>query len=456
MEDPIQVLNREYREYFLSNGVVVGDHFRLLQEFLMERGCTFRGEAMPTLLKPNFIAPVQSALLKNHVERMSRALNKFIGLYLADNRVKEIMGFSDRENQLFRIDPGYSNPLVISRLDAFLDRNDLKFLEFNCDSPAGIAYADVLEEGFREIFRGYPFMQRYRISYASRQEILLRSLLECYREFRGSHRRMPEKPVVAIVDWADVSTSSEFDLHRKHFREHGLETIIATPQDFTIRNGKALAGGEEVHLVYKRVITRELLERWDEVAGFVESVRAGMVCCCNSFRSYIVGNKKVLSVLTDPEFGYIFSDRERQLIRLTVPWTKILADTRVKYGRKLVTLQNFIPDHKDLLVLKPGNKYGGKDVYIGRETSQSDWEQLMNLHLEDDTWVVQEYVNTPVGEYPEISGSVLFKPKYVNINPFALNNHYSGTITRISDSSVINVSAGGGLVPTLTAEFLDQ
>ncbi|MGM0474614.1 MAG: hypothetical protein ACQERV_10750, partial [Bacteroidota bacterium] len=70
MEDPIQVLNREYREYFLSNGVVVGDHFRLLQEFLMERGCTFRGEAMPTLLKPNFIAPVQSALLKNHVERM--------------------------------------------------------------------------------------------------------------------------------------------------------------------------------------------------------------------------------------------------------------------------------------------------------------------------------------------------------------------------------------------------
>jgi len=79
----------------------------------------------------------------------------------------------------------------------------------------------------------------------------------------------------------------------------------------------------------------------------------------------------------------------------------------------------------------------------------------MKKHLEDDAWVVQEYVDIPVDHYPEISRSVSFKPKYVNINPYALNNHYSGTITRISDSPVINVSAGGGLVPTLTAELME-
>lgn len=455
MADSIQRLNREYRDYFLNNVAAVGDHLKSLNGFLMERGCTFRGEAMPTLLKPNFISMKQWALLKASVERMSRILNKFIGLYMADDRIRGIMGFSEEENRLFGIDPGYSNPLVISRLDAFLDHDSLKFLEFNCDSPAGIAYADVLEEGFQEIFRGYPFLNGYRIRYARRQEMLLSSLLQCYREFRSSHRGMPEKPVVAIVDWADVSTHSEFDLHRKHFREHGLETIIATPRDFTIRNGRAVAAGEEVHLIYKRVITRELLKEWNEVTGFIECIRAGMVCCCNSFRSYIVGNKKVLSVLTDPRFNSIFSNRERKLIRHTVPWTEVLADTEVKYRGKPVNLKTFIPDHKDRLVMKPGNRYGGKDVYIGRETTQSDWEEVMNNHLDDDTWVVQEFVDIPVGHYPEISRSVLFKPKYVNINPYALNNHYSGTITRISDSPVINVSAGGGLVPTLTAERLE-
>ena len=75
----------------------------------------------------------------------------------------------------------------------------------------------------------------------------------------------------------------------------------------------------------------------------------------------------------------------------------------------------------------------------------------MNKHLEDDIWVVQEYVDIPTDVYPEISDTVTFKSKYVNINPFALNGKYSGTITRVSDSQVINVSAGGGLVPTLTA-----
>ena len=451
MDDSILRLNREYREYFLKNGASVAAQFTHLREFLMERGCTFRGEAMPTLLKPNFVSVRQSALLKNYVERMSRALNKFIGIYLADDRVRGFMGFSEKEKQLFRIDPGYSNPLVISRLDAFLDHESLKFLEFNCDSPAGIAYADVLEEGFQEIFRGYPFLNSYRIRYARRQDMLLASLLHCYREFRVLHRHMPEKPVVAIVDWADVSTHSEFDLHRKHFREHGLQTIIATPQDFTISNGKALAGGEEVHLVYKRVITRELLEKWNEVEEFIACIGEGMVCCCNSFRSYIVGNKKVLAVLSDPRFNTAFSDRERQLIRQTVPWTQVLADSRVKYGRKWVNLKSFIPDQKDRMVMKPGNKYGGKDVYIGRETSQNVWEEVMNKHLNDDTWVVQEYVDIPTDDYPEISGEVSFKCKYVNINPYALNNRYSGTITRISESPVINVSAGGGLVPTLTA-----
>jgi len=238
-------------------------------------------------------------------------------------------------------------------------------------------------------------------------------------------------------------------LHQKHFNSHGVETVITTPQDFVIRNGKAFAGGQEVHLVYRRVITRELVARWEEVGTFVEAIRAGLVCCCNSFRSFIVGNKKVLSVITDPRFNSVFTRKELRLFKETVPWTRVLADNRVKYCGREVELKSFIPDNKDNLVLKPSNKYGGKDVYIGRETPMAVWEGIMNAHLEDHIWIVQEYVDIPEDEYPEISEAVNFKSKYVNINPFALNGRYSGTITRISDSPVINVSAGGGLVPTL-------
>jgi glutathionylspermidine synthase len=456
MDESIQSLNDQYREYFLSHTGQVKRDLQKLERYLVDHHCTFRGVAMPTLLKPNFLSPGQTALLKRSVEVMSRALTKFIKLYLEDNQVKELMGFSDREDELFRIDPGYSNPLVVSRLDAFLTGDSIRFLEFNCDSPAGIAYADGLEDGFRELFVNYPFLAGYRVEYARRQEVLISSLLECYGEFREKRRNMPEKPVMAIVDWSGVSTYSEFEMHRKHFNDHGFDTVIATPQDFSVMNGKAFAGGKEVHLVYKRVITRELLTRWDEVGSFLEAVRGGLVCCCNSFRSLIVGNKKVLAVITDPRFRSIFSRREQELIKKTVPWTKVLAARRERYRGKIVDLRTFIPEHRESLVLKPSNRYGGKDVYIGMETPQSTWEGIMERHIEDQNWVVQEFVDIPTGEYPEIDRQVRFKEKYVNINPYALNGKYSGTITRVSDSQVINVSAGGGLVPTLTVDPLNS
>jgi hypothetical protein len=39
--------------------------------------------------------------------------------------------------------------------------------------------------------------------------------------------------------------------------------------------------------------------------------------------------------------------------------------------------------------------------------------------------------------------------KRFNINPFGVGGRYAGTITRISDRAVVNVSAGGGLLPSV-------
>ncbi|HDR67961.1 MAG TPA: hypothetical protein ENN61_02795 [Bacteroidaceae bacterium] len=451
MSDLIKSLNRSYRDYLLKHQEQVIGDFNGLNEFLLDHRCTFKGIPMPTLLKPNFISPEQSEILVANVEIISRALTKFINLYLSDEQVRRIMGFLDRENELFAIEPDYSNPLVISRLDAFLNHTDLKFLEFNCDSPAGIAYSDVLEEGFKKLLNAYPFLNAYHISFTNRQDILIKVLLDCYSEFRErKNNSFPKKPVVAIIDWPDVSTFSEFELHQAHFRHHGIDTVIGAPQDFVIKGNKVYVREREVHLIYKRVITRELIEKWEEVVEFIRAIKEGLVCCCNSFRSYIVGNKKVLAMITDPRFSYIFSKEERDYIDRTIPWTRILADEETLFRGRTVQIKSFVLTNKDILVLKPANMYGGKDVYIGHETDFKTWEDITIRNLVDENWVVQEYVDIPRDAYPEISGLVHFKSKYVNINPFALSGLYAGTITRISDSSVINVSAGGGLVPTLT------
>ena len=55
-----------------------------------------------------------------------------------------------------------------------------------------------------------------------------------------------------------------------------------------------------------------------------------------------------------------------------------------------------------------------------------------------------------------INGKLEFSLKKVNLNPFALNGRYGGSLSRLSDEAIINVSHGGGLVPTLATEEVHQ
>lgn len=449
MLNPIKTLNRSYLNHLVASEKQTLEQLEFLTGFLTDNHCTFRGEPMPLLMKPNFLSGKQYHAVSDAVETISSALTKFIRLYLTDPAVQDIMKFSDRENHLFSFNPGYTNPLVISRLDAFLHGYSIRFLEFNCDSPAGPAYSDIMEEGFSKLFEKYPFMKRWEIIYMYRQELLLEALLQCYREFRENHSSFPEMPVIAIVDWVDVSTSSEFLILKDFFERRGIKTIVGSPVNFNISGGKTCLDGQEVHLVYRRVITRELLDRWEEVQEFIRSIEDNRVCTCNPFQSYIVGNKKVLALITDPRFQHIFNKRELAVIKQTIPWTKILSDSKVKYRSRSVRLKDFILENKNSLVLKPANLYGGRDVHLGPETDQETWEAILNEHLNDESWIVQEYVDIPRDVYPVIDHGVRLEWKKVNLNPFALLGKYSGSITRVSDSSVINVSAGGGLVPTM-------
>jgi hypothetical protein len=87
-------------------------------------------------------------------------------------------------------------------------------------------------------------------------------------------------------------------------------------------------------------------------------------------------------------------------------------------------------------------------VALGIETEQSEWERLVGEHAAQGDFVAQEYVPVPEEMFPTVEdGHVQMRLKRFNINPFGLGGRYAGTITRISDQAVINVSAGGGLLP---------
>ena len=121
-------------------------------------------------------------------------------------------------------------------------------------------------------------------------------------------------------------------------------------------------------------------------------------------------------------------------------------------------MKKHIISHKDHLVLKPGDSYGGKNVMIGRETDEATWANLVGTILKNkEDWVVQRYVEISEMTVPMLNGNgVRMTHKKYNINPFVFAHRYAGSVARLSDQSVINVSAGGGLVPVINYDTLGE
>jgi uncharacterized circularly permuted ATP-grasp superfamily protein len=109
-----------------------------------------------------------------------------------------------------------------------------------------------------------------------------------------------------------------------------------------------------------------------------------------------------------------------------------------------------VADNRERLVLKPASDYGGHGVLLGIELEQGAWEEAIADHAQSGDFIVQEYVPVPEEMFPIVEdGHVQMRLKRFNINPFGIGGRYAGMITRISDRAVINVSAGGGLLPSV-------
>ena len=147
------------------------------------------------------------------------------------------LALSDDEIRLARIDPGYATTSTAARADAFILPDSLQFAEYNGESPAGAGYS----QGLAELFAEEPLMERFRERFDVRMyppiEALLDALLASYREWGGT----ASPPRIAIVDWREVPTWSEFEILRDAFVALGVPTVVCDPRDLDFDGRRAAA-----------------------------------------------------------------------------------------------------------------------------------------------------------------------------------------------------------------------
>src|SRR5262249_42094643 len=270
---------------------------------------------------------------------------------------------------------------------------------------------------------------------------VLHALLDSYREWSGRH----ERPRIAILDWKEVPTYSEFLLFQDYFRFHGLECTIADPREVEYRGGRLLAGGFHVNLSYKRVLISELLDRCGLDHPVVRAVCDGAVCMVNPFRCKVPYKKASLAVLSDERNGHLFGDEERQAIAAHVPWTRVVEERRTQYHGREVDLVPFIHEQRERLVLKPNDDYGGQGIGLGWTVDDTAWEKAVQTALATP-YIVQERVNLPTELFPGFTdGKLQWLDRMLDTAPFVCHGSYvDGNLTRISTAALLNVTAGGG------------
>ncbi|MCW2949665.1 MAG: hypothetical protein JWN41_678 [Thermoleophilia bacterium] len=443
-----------------------GELARTIREWMVAHDVVFADQPIPFVMAPHCIEAATMARVQHAVEVLTRVLDRFCSAYRTDDALRRALDLSTAESELVSIEPTLDDPLQLCRLDAFLmDDGRIQFLEFNAESPAGIGYTDVMYDGLLEHFSALREPHELILAYERITPHLIRTVRDVESRWRawctgplgpGSVLGIPatcERPFAVLIDTADSPSVPEFRIICRALEAAGFDAAHATLDELRRIGGRLCVQGRPVDVAYRRALVEDVLDPYASpgAAALIAAVREGAVAMFNPFPARVANNKKLLALIGAPEFAHLLlDDEEREIVATTIPWTRVLAHggTSLPDG-SAGDLSSFVRGHRDELVLKPASDYGGHNVHLGRLTFPDVWEALVDAHAGTGEWIVQQYLEVPKGTFPAIDaeGRLVVHERHFNINPFAIGGHYAGMITRISTEPVINVSAGGGLLP---------
>ncbi|MCE9566157.1 MAG: hypothetical protein K8U57_29395 [Planctomycetes bacterium] len=442
-----------YHDLLASDSALAFDSQAALEQAQKNRGLMFGTRPICSVLRPRFLTHTQYKFLQDTVKGLLPAFQKTYDRALGDADFRTQFKLTPYEEELLVINPGYRDPSPTSRFDSFFVSNEeLLFTEFNTETPAGAGYSDSLAE----VFYGMPVFQEFQRNYhvfpLPAKPGVLHALMGSFKQWQGNTSQPPR---IAILDWREVPTFSEFVIFYDYFKAMGIEVRIVDPRDCEFRDGKLMAGDYHITLIYKRVLITELLDRGGIEHPVVLAVRAGAVCMVNSFRSKILFKKASLAVLSDERNESMFTADELLALRRHIPWTRVMEQRMtVAPNGSDIELLLWTMGNKDNLVLKPNDDYGGHGITLGWTVDEEQWGKAVSAAL-DTPHVVQWKVRLPSEAFPSVeNGTLHVIDRMLDTNPYvAFGSYMHGCLTRISTDPLVNVTAGGGsTVPTFLVE----
>lgn len=422
---------------------------------LARRGLVFGERALCTVLRPRLFTPGQYRSLARRIGALMPAFGAAHRAAVADAGVRAQFRLAEWEETLLAADPSGGRELAspTSRVDAFVVDTDaggegagaaIALTEYNGEVPAGAAYNDALAEAFLDLPVTRAFARDWHVLPLPAHHGVVDALLRTWRRWSG-RTHGAEVPRVAILDWDDVPTRTEFLLYQRQFEALGVPCVIADPRAAERRDGALWVDGAPVGLVYKRVLTHELWQRCGLEAALFQAWRAGEVCLVNPPPCKILHKKASLAVLTDERNAHLFDAAATAAIQACVPWTRVIEERHTVHHGASVDLVPHVLADRERFVLKPNDDYGGHGIVLGWTVDQGGWEAAVARALAEP-YIVQERVAIPWEPYPSFhEGTLHVADRMIDTAPFVTDAaQVDGVLTRLSTAALLNVTAGGG------------
>lgn len=403
------------------------------EDELLAIGATWHGSTLRSAPAAMDLTGSELGAYAREVPLLLRAVEQATGAFVCDPSIQRLFGYAPLQLRCILEEPGYLPNIPIGRIDSFWMGDHPCWLELNTDGAAGWHWSQALSDLWRSR-AGLPIPQD---SLPSR---LLATLLRCFRQW---DTQGIERPHIALVDWAEVGTSSEQDALVAFFERSGYPARRVDPRALRIRDGALLAGDDEIHLVYRRLVSEEAFARSQESSVILETCLDHRACMVGSFRTDPAWSKTFFVLLSDPTFEGIFSTEVLASLRRTVPWTRLVRPGPTNLDGRGPDLHKLLLSAPGAYLLKPARGFEGRGIVAGPYVSEERWSHTIHSAMASPgTWIAQAFQRPAPLE-------LLGKKCVVQPGTYVLEGRLAGFLARASQDELIGPERDEWYLPSL-------
>jgi hypothetical protein len=247
-----------------------------------------------------------------------------------------------------------------------------------------------------------------------------------------------EKPLVAIVDFTDKGSPLEFEVFVKAFIKKGYRCQIVDPRElrYNKKENAVYAGTEKIDIVYRRLVTKDMMDHYEEIPDFTEGIIQDAFCLIGPIKSQIAHTKVFFEVLHDPILREFLSDAQCAYIDRYVPFT-----TRLKFENSennKLEIDQYCTD-KDTYIIKPIDYYASKGVCAGSDYSKESWKMLLKEKAQEG-YIIQKYCPLALTEniYYDPFGNAKVQSFRNITGMFVYNEDFAGIYSRAGLNAIIS------------------